>query len=786
ATGNIGAFLGEDLPVRYLVRYLSSSFLLSGHVGSLIADRSVRVSVKVLALNCVGLAVMVMPSLMGESLFNDPAGEKELQQHIDDILRYHSHSDPQLGASVATVIGQFVRASLIHGGGQYNDLARPGLALSSLLELLCKLLGHESSVTSRGAVAGLGLCLNELLHSWHAAVVSSVLPHLVNTASNPYWLVKVELCELLGSLPLSYIDHIENSSSYNNASSSAHGLSALRQSDRFSHRVCTAVLIPLLADQDHRVRTAAAAACVKLVPEIMCTGDLIQKVSSDLVQSGHLRSSRGGNVVPPLWSSRNLPSLPVPPLHNLLSEGRLNKGENKDSAQGRSLSRDINGCRISQSLSRLMYSFTSHLLCTNNKYLMLGCLEALSQLSEKCPPSLYPAAWGCYIPPQQLSEGRSHIGLITLVLSLAGEAPIAGDLTVQQNILTVASNILTGIAVEALRQGKEDTQGGSKQPWGLFTSTQMSSVADAVVQHILRVLCVYTHVLEEVVPGSRPTLMPLTPQAAISPIKRRTRAESTGDKNRTHSPGKGEKDVEDKERKSSKPGTVGAFAHLPEYIKMYDVLKNAYANYKLSLEDNTTEKLCGLLRVALTCLGRLLEVSSMLEFGRLADELLQYLKVVTSLLPTLTVQCGQQLLKCLFGSNIKAVFDQVYRKSSDALNRGQSDSTGSDNKRFLDGLDAYSLHYRCFTQPMTQLENDLVAISESQQDNDAIRMKCSWTWALWLGKGVINLSSHRDHMGNIEHGEHGTRKTCNLEHEVHGGHGAWRTWSMGNMKQGEH
>lgn len=55
------------------------------------------------------------------------------------------------------------------------------------------------------------------------------------------------------------------------------------------------------------------------------------------------------------------------------------------------------------------------------------------------------------------------------------------------------------------------------------------------------------------------------------------------------------------------------------------------------------EKLCGLLRVTLTSLGRILEVASMLEFGRLAEEILQYLKVVTSLLPTLTVQCGQQV-----------------------------------------------------------------------------------------------------------------------------------------------
>ncbi|KAK8726707.1 hypothetical protein OTU49_010010, partial [Cherax quadricarinatus] len=248
-SGSVGSFLDEDLPVRYLVRYLTSSFLLSGHAGLLVPDRAVRVSVKVLALNCVGLAVMVMPSLMAEPLYTDAIGELELQQHIDDVLRFHSHSDPQLGASVGTVIGQFIRASLVHGCGQYNDFGRPGLPLSSLLEVLCKLLVHESSVTARGALGGLGLCLGELLHSLHAAVILSVLPHLVNTASNLYWLVKVELCDLLSGLPLSYTDHVESSSSYSTTGSSI----PLRPADRFSHRVLTAVLIPLLADQDPRV-----------------------------------------------------------------------------------------------------------------------------------------------------------------------------------------------------------------------------------------------------------------------------------------------------------------------------------------------------------------------------------------------------------------------------------------------------------------------------------------------------------------------------------------------------
>lgn len=77
--------------------------------------------------------------------------------------------------------------------------------------------------------------------------------------------------------------------------------------------------------------------------------------------------------------------------------------------------------------------------------------------------------------------------------------------------------------------------------------------------------------------------------------------------------------------------------------KHYIIFISIFLKSQMSLEESTTEKLCGLLQVALTSMGRLLEVASMVEFGKLADEMLQYLKVVTSLLPTLTVQCGQQV-----------------------------------------------------------------------------------------------------------------------------------------------
>ncbi|CAL4185311.1 unnamed protein product, partial [Meganyctiphanes norvegica] len=598
------------------------------------------------------------------------------------------------------------------------------------------MLGHESSVTARGAVNGLGLCLGELLHTCHAASVLRCLPHIVNAANNPYWLVKVELCELLSGLPLSYIDHVESNSSSCSVGSSGGIRGTLRQSDHFSHRVLTAVFIPLLADNDQRVRAAAATSVVKLVPEVMSSGDLVGKVAHNLVESGHLQGTdyakRGGGSQQKLViqvPTRGLPSFPVMPFNKLFVGSGCDVRSCSFSSCGYlSLRRPCEATSEAQavssvpkSLSRLVYLFSSHLLTIDNKQLMLGCLEALALLSEDYPPVLYPNAWSCNSSQRDACLSGSHIGLITQVLSLAGEASIAGDLAVQQHILTIAANLLAGICVEALRNPSEDVN-QSKLPWGHLNNNILRSVAEAVVEHLLRVLCVYSHVLEEQTPGAKPTLPPLQAPAGLSPIKRKTRADSAGEKGRSHSPAKGEKVDEDRERKNSKSMNIGSFAHLPEYIKLYDMLKNAYTNYKMSLDTATSDKLCGLLKVCLRVLGRLLEVGSCVEFGPMAEELLHYLKCATVLMPTATIQSGQQLLKCLFGSNVMALFEQLVHgsgnKSGDALPPSTMDLFPLEMQEDA----SYGLYHRCFMVPLAQLQTDLNAAAEMHGDNDPISL----------------------------------------------------------------
>jgi len=63
--GDIGSLTDRDeLPVVFLARMLCSEFLLTGYVCGLLPDHQVRVSVKALALSCLGYLVDLCPQLI--------------------------------------------------------------------------------------------------------------------------------------------------------------------------------------------------------------------------------------------------------------------------------------------------------------------------------------------------------------------------------------------------------------------------------------------------------------------------------------------------------------------------------------------------------------------------------------------------------------------------------------------------------------------------------------------------------------------------------------------------
>ena len=68
---------------------------------------------------------------------------------------------------------------------------------------------------------------------------------------------------------------------------------------------------------------------------------------------------------------------------------------------------------------------------------------------------------------------------------------------------------------------------------------------------------------------------------------------------------------------------------------------------QISLDLNASEKFGCLLHSVLVTLSQLLEVASIHEVGKHADELLGYLKATMSRAPIATVNCVQQVRVCV-------------------------------------------------------------------------------------------------------------------------------------------
>lgn len=98
----------------------------------------------------------------------------------------------------------------------------------------------------------------------------------------------------------------------------------------------------------------------------------------------------------------------------------------------------------------------------------------------------------------------------------------------------------------------------------------MSQTAEQILTHLLKLLNIYSHLLEEVplnkVASTTATATALLPLSLPSPIKKPEKKTDKDEK------------VEEK-----KPKNFSNYRHSPQYFKLYQLLKNAHTNYKVSL-----------------------------------------------------------------------------------------------------------------------------------------------------------------------------------------------------------
>lgn len=118
---NIDAVACTGVPLLNCVR-LMCSFLLSGEPGKTLPDSKTRVSVKSLALHCIGAALKMfpealLPKVLPEECVSDESSSKQL---VRDILLLITHEDPQVRGAVSGVIGHFFYALKTVSMGKFD------------------------------------------------------------------------------------------------------------------------------------------------------------------------------------------------------------------------------------------------------------------------------------------------------------------------------------------------------------------------------------------------------------------------------------------------------------------------------------------------------------------------------------------------------------------------------------------------------------------------------------------------------------------------------------------
>uniref|UniRef100_A0A9L0SZF3 Huntingtin n=1 Tax=Equus caballus TaxID=9796 RepID=A0A9L0SZF3_HORSE len=670
--GDIGRSADDDsAPLIHCVRLLSASFLLTGEKNALVPDRDVRVSVKALALSCVGAAVALHPESFFSKLYKVPLETTEYpeEQYVSDVLNYIDHGDPQVRGATAILCGTLVYSILSRSRFHVGDwvatvrtLTGNTFSLVDCIPLLQKTLKDESSVTCKLACTAVRHCVMSLCSSSYSEFGLQLITDVLTLRNSSYWLVRTELLETLAEIDFRLVSFLEAKAE--NIHRGAHHYTGRL---KLQERVLNNVVIYLLGDEDPRVRHVAAASLMRIY--------------------------RGYNLLP-----------------------------------------SITDVTMENNLSRVIAAVSHELITSTTRALTFGCCEALCLLSTAFPVCVWSLGWHCGVPPLSASdEARKSctVGMATMILTLLSSAWFPLDLSAHQDALILAGNLLAASAPKSLRSSwtseEEANPAATKQEeiWPALGDRTLVPMVEQLFSHLLKVINICAHVLDDVAPGPaiKAALPSLTNPPSLSPIRRKGKEKEPGEQASVPlSPKKGN-EASPASRQSDTSGPVpankssslGSFYHLPSYLKLHDVLKATHANYKVTLDlQNSTEKFGGFLRSALDVLSQILELATLQDIGKCVEEILGYLKSCFSREPMMATVCVQQLLKTLFGTNLASQFDGL--SSNPSKSQGRAQRLGSSSVR-------PGLYHYCFMAPYTHFTQALADASlrnmvQAEQDHD--------------------------------------------------------------------
>ena len=320
------------------------------------------------------------------------------------------------------------------------------------------------------------------------------------------------------------------------------------------------VLSKLLSDEDGRVRTGAVEAFVKV------------SVTNSLGDESSVASMAGSKL-----SSE---------LHSPASEAKSESN-----------------------VFRTVSEVTRTLATASTKASIFGCLELVSSLCRARPPSQHPEDWGL--------SSKSGLALLSRSVRLLTASPPCQDLVTHSSLLNISSLVFAGLAKLNITSNQRNFDGITSL---VASDSGLSDQVELLLAHLLKLLSIIHHVLEEQIPSlpsSKPSLPSLPNSSTLSPIKKKSSEPST-----PVSPPATEKAFSFKEEKKPR----GYFYGIPFYMKQYELVKASYNNYKTSLDPASEEKLLTFTNSVLDSFSLILDYSLGNDIGKLVEECLTYVK----------------------------------------------------------------------------------------------------------------------------------------------------------------
>ncbi|XP_060528068.1 huntingtin [Cylas formicarius] len=624
---DVGDYMEMSVPLLYCTRFITKSFLLSGVPKRYVSDKLVRVSVKASALSCLSSVFRIYPAgffqFLDKNCNSVSKGYRVSPQRISEIVLFADHPDLQLRGALRSLIANLIVAILHESGKEFdvwisvNGHQDCFSEIDNFIDILLKGLQDENANCLRQILLNLCPVLNGILVSSKNQHVLPILARLPFLAYNPYWLVKVALAELVAKLCYTTIYHVTGNNKFQNKTFN--------------------VLLLLLQDYDQRIRTASANAVAEIVKKFyyddFCPKDSVVVAKAIEYCKLYLTS----------LSTRKLDT------HNLNIRHFMENMPTPYSYIAHE------GCdRLEFTLSKIVSNLYISVLKSSSKHFIFGCVEALSMLSTRYPCTVYRRAW----TNLKASKSSNSVGvvssevpdLLSLCINfLTGSAHVY-DIRFQIHVISLAANLFAGYSVCKI----EPPTDMKPYLWHMFSDKSFRSLCEQYLTFIMKLLNIFHHVINDITPVSIPnkTSLPHLPApSTISPIKRR---KSDLEKKQTQ--------AKASEKDEKKTCEIGSFVQSQHYMKIFENLRNSFANYKISLEPEASEKFVDLLKNTLNALSVIMEVATLNEFGRMAEEILTYMKSTFTMDPNSTMQCVQQLLKCLFDTNLTANLSSVLQE----------------------------------------------------------------------------------------------------------------------------